>query len=767
MRCSLAVCAVVFMTLLCIGLAAAEPGGTALPAQTTATDVRVIIILDAPPAPVSTPVSADRMSTEPVSLQARSMAAETLQEPVVAELEQMAATEIRELPVFNAVACNVSSSDLETIREMPGVARVVPDRVIRLPDEPQVSLQDVAFGGIVTSGDETVAWGVDRIGAPAVWNYGINGSGVNVSVVDTGINANHPDLYGRVILWKDLVNNLPSPYDDHGHGTHVAGTIAGTGAGGTKTGVAPGANLIVVKVFDAGGGTTVSRLLDGFQWSVDQGADIVSFSGGSTSLETFLGNQDFTVDSGNTTTHQIPVSAYFEDDVSFRPAWIAVKLSSPNLDDLNITLYRPDGTVLAGMPMTWLAPTATDWFYQYPSDSGPLPSGTWNLNVSHTGIPGNHWWYSGKGSFQFNILTSESLDLSNVSSARLQFLSKSDIMDGPGYYGMVQISPANATLWTEVRRITGKAPWHTETVNISSYTGQPVMVRFIYVTSDQSSGNGWYIDDISIPETGYRNPVGNGTNGWLAVNNYWKISGNSTYHFPSDGIVVNYADDGTSPEALMADTLAANGVVPFIAAGNSGIWRNRTVASPGTAQDAVTVGATVEAGDAIAGFSGRGPVGYGVNMVIKPDIVAPGDSIISTSRYGGYAPMSGTSMATPHASGAAALMLQANRSLTPAQVKTILERTALDLGVPGPDINYGAGRINATAAVFNVTGWDMMRGDLNNNGRTDIGDVVHVSYMAAGLAPPNGAADYNHNLRVDAGDAAKIAWYYVGKVSAL
>jgi hypothetical protein len=57
----------------------------------------------------------------------------------------------------------------------------------------------------------------------------------------------------------------------------------------------------------------------------------------------------------------------------------------------------------------------------------------------------------------------------------------------------------------------------------------------------------------------------------------------------------------------------------------------------------------------------------------------------------------------------------------------------------------------------------MMRGDFNGNGRTDIGDVVLVSYMAAGLSAPDGAADYNHNRRVDAGDAAKIAWYYVGK----
>ena len=124
-------------------------------------------------------------------------------------------------------------------------------------------------------------------------------------------------------------------------------------------------------------------------------------------------------------------------------------------------------------------------------------------------------------------------------------------------------------------------------------------------------------------------------------------------------------------------------------------------------------------------------------------------------------------MATPHVAGTAALMLQADPSLTPGRIKEILSRTAVDLGEPGPDNDYGAGRLNASAAVFNVTGWDMIRGDFNNNGRTDIGDLTSVAYMSAGLAPEDGAADYNHNREIDAGDAAKIAWYYVGKISAL
>src|SRR5438046_2459444 len=83
------------------------------------------------------------------------------------------------------------------------------------------------------------------------------GAGVSVAVLDTGI-APHPDLTGptnRIVGWVDLVNNQPAPYDDEGHGTHVAGIIAGNGAlarsaGNPRrlNGVAPQANLVGVKV---------------------------------------------------------------------------------------------------------------------------------------------------------------------------------------------------------------------------------------------------------------------------------------------------------------------------------------------------------------------------------------------------------------------------------------------------------------------------------------------------------------------------------------
>jgi len=114
--------------------------------------------------------------------------------------------------------------------------------------------------------DESTA----QISAPEVWNVGYDGSGVTVAVIDTGIDASHPDLKGKVIGWKDFVNNKTTPYDDNGHGTHVAGIIASTGAAsdGKYKGVAPGAKLVGVKVLSAEGSGSVSTIIAGVDWVI-------------------------------------------------------------------------------------------------------------------------------------------------------------------------------------------------------------------------------------------------------------------------------------------------------------------------------------------------------------------------------------------------------------------------------------------------------------------------------------------------------------------
>ena len=120
-----------------------------------------------------------------------------------------------------------------------------------------------------------------QIGAPAAWARSYDGTGVKIAVVDTGIDATHPDLTGRVVAERNF-SGSPDARDRVGHGTHVASTAAGTGAKDARfKGVAPGAQLINAKVLDDRGVGDDSGILAGVDWAVAQGADVVNMSLGS------------------------------------------------------------------------------------------------------------------------------------------------------------------------------------------------------------------------------------------------------------------------------------------------------------------------------------------------------------------------------------------------------------------------------------------------------------------------------------------------------
>ncbi|MCX5395049.1 S8 family serine peptidase [Streptomyces sp. NBC_00094] len=121
---------------------------------------------------------------------------------------------------------------------------------------------------------------VPLIGAPEAWAAGYTGKGVKVAVLDTGIDANHPDFAGLIDGTASFVPG-EGVTDVNGHGTHVAGTIVGSGAasGGDNKGVAPGADLYVGKVLGgAEGYGQDSWVMAGMQWAAESGADVVNMS---------------------------------------------------------------------------------------------------------------------------------------------------------------------------------------------------------------------------------------------------------------------------------------------------------------------------------------------------------------------------------------------------------------------------------------------------------------------------------------------------------
>lgn len=272
-----------------------------------------------------------------------------------------------------------------------------------------------------------------------------DGRGIRVGILDTGIDPTHPDLKGKTILFKDFVEEQKSPYDDHGHGTHVAGTIAGGSASGTSIGVAPAVQLIVGKIFDEEGSADEMVIMNGLQWMAD-----------------------------------------------------------------------PDGN-----PST--------------PDAPMLVSNSWG-----GGVPGG--------------------------------------------------------------------------------------------------------------------------------------------------------DPADSAECRAMDSWVKLSMLPIFAAGNHGP-RASSVSLPAGCPSAVAVGATDE-NDVIAKFSSRGPVVWSTGTLMKPLISAPGVAVLSSTLGGRYGRMSGTSMATPHVAGVAALIYQARPNARVEDVAKMMMAGAVDLGAPGQDPAYGFGRVD-------------------------------------------------------------------------
>jgi bacillopeptidase F len=176
---------------------------------------------------------------------------------------------VRRLWLVNAVALRARPAEIRRLAGDPAVARIEYDRRVRL-FTPASDAGPPRPPPLFGRGD----WGLAAIGAPAVWrDYGLDGHGVRVGSIDTGVDADHPDLAGKVVAWRDFVNERPTPYDDQGHGTHTIGTMVGGAAGGAPIGVAPSARVVVAKALDGDGCGTLSTLLAAAQWITDPDGD--------------------------------------------------------------------------------------------------------------------------------------------------------------------------------------------------------------------------------------------------------------------------------------------------------------------------------------------------------------------------------------------------------------------------------------------------------------------------------------------------------------
>ena len=160
---------------------------------------------------------------------------------------------------------------------IPAIAADIPIKSLYgLSHNPKIDI--IELDAEINAMGEVTPWGIERIQAPAVHASSIDGTGINVAILDTGVDYTHPDLAANYKGGYDFVNSDGDPIDDAGHGTHVSGTVAAIDNDIGVIGAAPGVNIYALKVLNSQGSGTYSYLISAVQWAVDNNMDVASMS---------------------------------------------------------------------------------------------------------------------------------------------------------------------------------------------------------------------------------------------------------------------------------------------------------------------------------------------------------------------------------------------------------------------------------------------------------------------------------------------------------
>lgn len=479
--------------------------------------------------------------------------------------------------VLDAVALTVPASQLSQLASVPGVTSVYPDASMHATADEDVSL----------------------IGAPQVWQTtdpsgrADQGAGEIVAEVDTGIDYNDPDLGGgfgpgyKVAAGYDFVNDKPDPMDDNGHGTHVAGIIAGDPAEpGGRSGVAPKATLTAYKVLDSSGNGLESTVIEGFEAAVSVNnpyrAAVVNMSL-----------------SGPSEPND-PLEQASEDAVRSGVVVVAAAGNSgPGTSTVGSPAEAPDvlavGASISGIDTPTVAVTS------------PVRE----------------------------QISASRLNLSANPPAGGEDLGVVDVGNGqPGSYDGLDVA------------------------------GKAVLVSYNSFLEDQQL--------LTAQQQGAAAVL-------FYTPNYYSVTGSQPGPvLPSFAAGISDNPGKLSLVAVVIDGTNATDLQQWLAQGPVQIH----------------VGSS-DATDEIAAFSAHGPALNSYDL--KPDLVAPGVEIGSTWLNGQYQDDSGTSMAAPHAAGAAALLREAHPDWTAQQVDAAMTGGARLLAGYDGD-TQGAGRLDVGAA---------------------------------------------------------------------
>ena len=197
----------------------------------------------------------------------------------MALMKKNGAVPIKPLRIINGMAVQLPAQAQSALKKRLGIEilRIDEDLILKGTGKPSKGDQPA----------QDLPWGIERIGADIAWGDS-SGTMVNVAILDSGADLDHLDLLTNIKGNYNTINPRKSAQDDHGHGTHVAGIVAAVNNDIGVVGVGPQVNLYAVKVLNRKNEGSLSDIIDGLQWCIDNHMQVVNMS-----LGTLYSNQSF------------------------------------------------------------------------------------------------------------------------------------------------------------------------------------------------------------------------------------------------------------------------------------------------------------------------------------------------------------------------------------------------------------------------------------------------------------------------------------------
>ncbi|WP_275440347.1 S8 family serine peptidase [Paenibacillus sp. ACRRY] len=614
---------------------------------------------------------------------------------------------------LNGVAIEVNGSQMGQLLRIPGVVSVYPDLEISLtPENDEVNpyMKDTA----------------PFIGAPEVWDLGYKGNGIKVGVIDTGIDYEHPNLIEGYKGGWDFVDNDEDPYEatreewkgsgqpefnERGssyytsHGTHVAGTIAAREAGDYGViGIAPEAEIYAYRVLGPYGSGQTAWVLGGIDRSVKDGMDIINLSLGNTAND----------------PSYITSVALNNAMLSGVTAVVASGNEGPN----RYTLGSPGASAMAITVGNSTGPsqmiTADTHFWIGEDDEGTLPEELPAPEIEQSpelGVaPGTEAQETPEQETPEQDIPASTPDEEEPTVEKPESAGEDTLPQ------VEQAEIASETTQDTTIAITEEAaPTEEEEVAAPTETNSnPLTVTESVYRLDVM---GWNLAED--PETVLNGQYDLVYSGLGKPTDFEGKDMNGKVAFIQRGELA-FVDKIANAKAAGAIAVIVYNNIPGPVGVSLGDDFEFIPTLSMSKEDGEAIKAQLDAGqgvevsfsdfvkdmtegDEMNSSSSRGPAK--VTLDIKPDIVAPGTSILSTiPAYGkdepeadydqAYGRKSGTSMATPHVAGLIALLIEKHPDWTPFDIKVALMNNAKVLNTENYDVfDQGAGRIQATETI--------------------------------------------------------------------